>query len=129
MQDIIQERGRKNTRTGNVVRDRTFNRRVERPTHRYPTRNLIQPVQVLGLSLPAQRNGDILNEQPIENTGIKIKDGDMPPFLINVIIDDKEEEIDLEALTHRTEVLEKQINAVTCPKTGKQLDSDTSWQI
>ena len=46
----------------------------------------------------------------------------MPPFLINAIIDDEDGEIDLEALIHGVEILEKQVNAVTCPKTGNQLE-------
>ena len=43
VEDMIQNKGRKDARTenANVVRDRTFNRPVERHTHRYPTRNLI----------------------------------------------------------------------------------------
>ena len=47
VEDTIQNKGRKDARTENenVVRDRTFNQPVERHTHRYPTRNLTQPVQ------------------------------------------------------------------------------------
>ena len=49
----------------------------------------------------------------------------MPPFLINTIIDDEEGEVDLGALIHGIEALEheiNEINAVTCPKTRKQLE-------
>ena len=47
---------------------------------------------------------------------------DIPPFLINAIIDDEDGEIDLQVLIHGVEILENQVNAVTCPKTGKQLE-------
>ena len=46
----------------------------------------------------------------------------MPPFLINTIIDDEDGKIDLQALIHGVETLENQVNVVTCPKTGKQLE-------
>ena len=46
----------------------------------------------------------------------------MPLFRINATIDDKDGEIYLEALMHGIETWEKQVNAVTCPKTGKQLE-------
>ena len=46
----------------------------------------------------------------------------IPPYLINAVIDDEEREVDIMALVHGIEVLEKQINAITCPETGKQLE-------
>ena len=46
----------------------------------------------------------------------------MTPFLINAIIDDNDGEIDLKALIHGFKTLVKQVNAVTCPKTGNQLE-------
>ena len=46
----------------------------------------------------------------------------MSPFLINAIIDDKDGEIYLQTLIHGVETLENQVNAVICPKTGKQLE-------
>ena len=105
---------RKNARTGNVVLGRTFNQPVGQPTHRYPTRTLIQPLRVLELVPPPQ--------QPEMDPGIKMEDGSMPSFLINATIDNKEGEIDLKALIHGIEVLEKQINAMTCPKMGGELE-------
>ena len=119
VEDMIQNKGRKDARTenANVVQDRTFNRPVERNTHRYPTRNLIQPVQTLGLELPDKRHGKTLNGQPEEIPETTMEHTGMPPFLINTIIDDEDGEIDLEALIHGVEILVKQVNAVTCPKT------------
>ena len=64
------------------MRDATYNRPVGKASHRYPARNLIQPVQVLGLGLPPQR--------PDTDPGITVEDGDIPPFLINAILDDEE---------------------------------------
>ena len=46
----------------------------------------------------------------------------IPPFLLNAIIDDDAGEVDIKALVYGIEVLENKINAITCPKTGKQLD-------
>ena len=58
VEDMIQNKGRKDARTenANVVRDIKFYQPVERHTHRYPTRNLIQPVQTMGLELPDKRH-------------------------------------------------------------------------
>ena len=124
VEDMIQNKWRKDalTENANVVQERTFNRPVERHTHRYPTRNLIQPVQTTGVELPDKRHGKTLNGQPVESPETTMEHTDMPPFLINAIIDDEDGEIDLEALIHGVETLVKQVNAVTCPKTGNQLE-------
>ena len=82
------------------MQDRTFNRPVERHTHRYPTRNLIQPVQTMVLELTDKRHGKTINGQPVESPETAMEHTDMPPFLINAIIDDKDSKIDLEALIH-----------------------------
>ena len=117
---MIQNKGRKDARTENlnVVQDRTFNQPVERHAHRYPTRNLIQTVQTMGLELLDKMQGALIG-QPEENPETTMTHTDMPPFLINAIIDD---EIDLQALIHGVETLENQVNSVTCPKTGKELE-------
>ena len=46
----------------------------------------------------------------------------IPPFLINAIIDDATGEVDIKSLVNGIEVIENKINAITCPTTGKQLD-------
>ena len=46
----------------------------------------------------------------------------IPPFLLNAIIDDDTGEVDIKALINGIEVLETKVNAITCPKTGKQLE-------
>ena len=46
----------------------------------------------------------------------------IPPFLLNAIIDDDAGEVDIKALVHGIEVLENKINAITCPTTGNQLE-------
>ena len=45
-----------------------------------------------------------------------------PPFLLNAIIDDEAGEVDIEVLVHGIEVLEAQVNFITCPETGNQLE-------
>ena len=40
----------------------------------------------------------------------------IPPFLLNAVIDDEAGEVNIMALVHGIEVLEKQVNATTCPK-------------
>ena len=94
--DMIQNKGRKDARTenSNVVQDRTFNQPVERHAHRYPTRDLIQPVQTMGLELPDKRQGTLIG-QPDENPETTMAHTDMPPFLMNAIIDYLDGEIDL----------------------------------
>ena len=46
----------------------------------------------------------------------------IPPSLLNAIIDDDIGEVDIKALVHGIEVLENIINAITCPTTGDQLE-------
>ena len=87
----------------------------------YQTRNLIQPVQTMGLELPDKRYGTLIG-QPEESPETTMAHTDMPPFLINAIIDDEDGEIDLQEFIHGVETLENQVNTVTCPKTGKQLE-------
>ena len=43
----------------------------------------------------------------------------IPPFLINAIIDEDTGEVDIKALVHGIEVLENKINDITCSTTGK----------
>ena len=54
-------------------------------------------------------------DEPLTNENI-------PPFLLNAIIDDNTGEVNIKALIHGIEVLENEINAITCPTTGKQLE-------
>ena len=54
-------------------------------------------------------------DEPLTNENIS-------PFLLNAIIDDDTGEVDIKALIHGIEVLETKVNAITCPKTGKQLE-------
>ena len=46
----------------------------------------------------------------------------IPPFLLNAVIDDEAGKVDIMALVHGIEVLETQINAITCPETRTQLE-------
>ena len=71
VQKRIEESAKSAKRPKNVVRDTTFNQPVGRAGHIYPTRNFIQPVQVLGLGLPPQK--------PETDLGIGVEGGDMPP--------------------------------------------------
>ena len=54
-------------------------------------------------------------DEPLTNENI-------PPLLLNAIIDDNTVDVDIKALIHGIEVLENKVNAITCPKTGKQLE-------
>ena len=54
-------------------------------------------------------------DEPLTNENI-------PPFLLNAIIDDNTGEVDIKALIHGIEVLETKVNVITCPNTGKQLE-------
>ena len=54
--------------------------------------------------------------------GEPLTNENIPPFLLNAIIDDNTGEVDIKALIHGIEVLETKVNASTCPKTGKQLE-------
>ena len=46
----------------------------------------------------------------------------IPPFLLNAIIDYNTGKVDIKALIHGIEVLENKVNAITCPTTGNQLE-------
>ena len=89
--------------------DKTYNRPPGRATHRYPTRNIIH--QVHKQQITEERNQ---LDEPMTNENI-------PPFLLNDIIDDNKGEVDINALIHGIEVLENKVNAITCPTTGNQL--------
>ena len=54
-------------------------------------------------------------DEPLTNENI-------PPFLLNAIIDDNTGEVEIKALIHGIELLENKVNAITCPRTGKQLE-------
>ena len=98
---MIQNKDRKDARkeNSNFLRDKTFNQPVERHAHRYPTRNLIQPLQAMRLELPLKRQGTLIG-QPEESPETTMAHTDMPPFLINAIINDEDGELDLQALIH-----------------------------
>ena len=94
----------------NVIRDKTYNRPLVRATHRYTTWNIIQQVQ------KKQIIGERSQlDEPLTNENI-------PLLLLNAIIYDNTGEVDIKALIHGIEVLENKVNAITCSKTGKQLD-------
>ena len=73
------------------------------------------------LELPEKRQGTLIGQHE-ESPDPTMEHTYMPPFLINAIIDDEDGKIYLQALIHGVEKLENQVNAVTCPKTGKQLE-------
>ena len=80
-----------------------------RAKHRYPTRNLVQPVQAQPIrkknkpeKIPIQNNTAEPNIQPDEPEDMST----IPPFLLNAIIDDEAGEVDIMALVHGIEVLE-----------------------
>ena len=54
-------------------------------------------------------------DEPLTNENV-------PPLLLNAIIDDNKGVVYIKALIHGIEVLENKVNAITCPKTGKQLE-------
>ena len=72
----------------NVERDKTYNRPLVRARHRYPTRNIIQHVQEKQI---IEERAQL--DEPLTNENI-------PPFLLNAIIDDKTGEVDIKALIH-----------------------------
>ena len=45
-----------------------------------------------------------------------------PPFQLNAIINYESSEVDIGALVHGIESLEAQVNAITFPETGKQIE-------
>ena len=93
-----------------MIRDKTYNRPLVRATHRYPTLNIIQQVEKIQI---IEKRAQL--DEPLTNENI-------PPFLLNAIIDDNTVEVDIKALIHGIELLENKLNAIKCPKTGKQLD-------
>ena len=112
LRDKIKKKVKRDNRpeTFNVEIDKTYNQPLGRAMHRYPTRHIIQQVH----------KQQIIEEraqlyEPMTNENI-------PPFLLNDIIDDNTEEVDIKALIHGIEVIENKVNAITCPTTGKQLE-------
>ena len=51
-----------------------------------------------------------------------LKTENIPPFLLNAIIYDNTGEVDIKSLIHGIELLETKVNAIICPKTGKQFE-------
>ena len=93
-----------------MIGDKTYNQPLVRTTHRYPTRNIIHQVEKKHMiEKRAQLDEHLTNEN-------------IPPFLLNTIIYDNTGEVDITSLIHGIEVLENKVNAITSPKTGKQLD-------
>ena len=128
LRERIREIGKRNNRpkNPNVVRDKTSNQPLGRATHRYPTRNVIQQVhkhpteetrapQAAALITTRKKNQEYQLDETQTNDNI-------PPFLLNSIIDDNTGEVDVKALVHGIEVSENKINAITCLTTGKQLE-------
>ena len=93
-----------------MVRDKTYNKPLGRATHRYPTRNIIQQVERKKI---IEKRTQM--DEPLTNKNI-------PTFLINAIIYDNTRQVDIKALIHGIKVLETKVNAITCPKKGKQLE-------
>ena len=60
-------------------------------------------------------------DEPLTNENI-------PPFLLNAIIDDNTGEVDIKALIYGREVLENKVNKITRPTTGKQLEYRNIFQ-
>ena len=56
------------------------------------------------MELPEKRQGTLIG-QPEKSPDAKMEHTDMPPFLINVIFDDEESEIYLQALIHGVDTL------------------------
>ena len=77
--------------------------------HIYPTQKIIQQVEKKQIIEKITQIDETLTNENI------------PPFLLNAIIDDNTGEVDIKALIHGIEVLENKVNALTSPKTGKQL--------
>ena len=112
LRDKIKKKGKRDNRleNSNVERDKTYNRPLGRATHRYPTGNIIQ--QVHREKIKEER---AQLDEPLTNENI-------PPFLLNAIIDDNTGDVDIKALIHGIEVLENKVNAIICPTTGNQLE-------
>ena len=93
-----------------MVRDKTYSRPLGRAMHIYPTRNVIHQVEKKQIIEKRTKMDEPLTKENI------------PPFLLNEIIDDNTGEVDIKALIHGIKVLETKVNSITCPKTGKKLD-------
>ena len=96
------------------IRDPVFGKPIRPTTHRYPTRakalNLL-----LSQGIPAHFN----QHSPTANAST----GNLPPYLINAIIDDIAGQVDLEALLHGTPQLNTlETNAVIDPVIGMKRD-------
>ena len=76
-----------------MIRDKTYNRPLVRATHIYPTRNIIQQVEKKQIIEKINQM-----DEPLTNENI-------PPFLLNAIIDDNTGEVGIKALIHGIEVL------------------------
>ena len=126
LRDKIKEKVKRNNRpeNSNVERYKTYNRPLGRATHRYPTRNVIQQVHknpIEEMIVPQASEPSTTKETRPQSDEPKTNEN-IPPFLLNAIIDDDTGEVDIKALVHGIEVLENKINAITCPKTEKQLE-------
>ena len=127
LKKIINKKTAKDSKpeNSNVDRDKTYNRPVERANHGYPTRNVVQQVTVEQSATKSEKvqketrtstNDPHIGQYEPENMA------SIPPFLLNAVIDDEAGEVDIMALVHGIVVLEKQMNVITCPKIGKQLE-------
>ena len=66
-----------------MVRYKTYNRPLGRSTHKYPTQNVIQQVEKKQINEKRTQM-----DEPLTNENI-------PPFLLNAIIDDDTGEVDI----------------------------------
>ena len=114
LKKIISKNAAKDNKSenSNVVRDKTYNRPVERANHQYPTRNLVQQVKV---KQSATKSEIIQMETKTSTTEPHIGQyesenmASMPPFLLNAVIDNDAGEGDITALVHGIEVLKKNL--------------------
>ena len=72
-----------------MERDKTYNQPPGRAMHRYPTRNIIQQVHKQQIKEERAQLDELLTNENI------------PPFLLNAIVDDNTGEVDITALIHR----------------------------
>ena len=71
-----------------MIRDKTYNQPLISATNRYPTPNIIEQVQKKQI-IEERAQFD----EPLTNENV-------PPFLLNAIIDDNTGEVDIKALIH-----------------------------
>ena len=85
LRDKMKEKVKRDNRLENfnVERDKTYNRPLGRATHRYPTRNIIQQVH----------KQQIIEERA--HLGETLENENIPPYLLNAIIDDNTGEVDI----------------------------------